>query len=310
MPPATMVAEESDIFYRACGYARDIKFQMNPFNISSIRTVMTPTKTVRSNYTFSTQYASTTKAYLFNFADLNEAQVPWDAFIGAGNCNLRDQNLCNGQNKTIQPNQYNPELSLGTAAVQTGDAAFAGCNIPNLSANVKYVPITAATVTAPSITHWGAVVSVGPKTPRLDPSPVIRVHESQQYVDTFPEDDFYPPSQVDESEFFDDSESFSCPGCGGAPAAPAQAAKGASRPRPSRPTAARFSATASPKGDEAAEQQDAPPVAARVSSTASRNGSEVVDQADAPPIVARVSSAAPRNGSEMMAQLEVPPVVR
>jgi hypothetical protein len=197
LPPATMVAEESDIVYRACGYAKEIKMQLDPANFSSIRTVMTPTKTVRHNYTFSTQYSSTTSAFLFNFADLAEARVPWQAFIGAGNCLLRDQNLCNSQNKTILPDQYKPQVSLGTAGVQTAEPSWAGCTIPNLRDNVQFVPITASVVTAPSITHWGATVNVGPKTPRLEPSPTGYIYVAEETPDTtyqpweVPMDDYY-----------------------------------------------------------------------------------------------------------------------
>jgi hypothetical protein len=139
---------------------------------------MTPTRTVRHNYTFSTQYASTTKGFLFNFADMNEAQVPWDAFIGGPNCELREQNLCNGKEKKIMPDQYHPELSLNKAAVKTADPAWSGCEIPHLSTNVQYVPITATVVTAPSQTRWGATVSVGPKTLRLEPSAGVQLRNA------------------------------------------------------------------------------------------------------------------------------------
>ena len=261
MPPATMVAEESDIFYRACGYPKDVSFQVNPFNISSVRTVMTPTKTVRHNYTFSTQYTSTTKGYLFNFADLNEASVPWDAFIGAGNCRLRDQNLCDRAGKTILPSQYNPELSLGEAAIQTADAAFAGCTIPNLSRNVKYVPITAATVTAPSITRWGASVSVGPKTLRLDPSAVARIQDEQA---SYPENDFVQPlpGDEDQEEVEDYSEDYRgengglAAHAGGKGRAPPRQG---SRPEPLRITMMGATATAVPIVDAPVDQPEDQP---------------------------------------------------
>jgi hypothetical protein len=201
MPPATMVAEESDIVYRACGYATDVRFQVNPTDFSSVRTVMTPTRTVRHNYTFSTQYASTTKGFLFNFADMNEAQVPWDAFIGGGNCHLRERNLCNGEEKKILPSQYLPELSLGKAAAQTADSSWAGCAIPNLSTHVEYVPITAVRVTPPSATHWGATVSVGPKTLRLEPTSGAHLRDvRQQCMAAFPKNDFFPPGAENEEQ--------------------------------------------------------------------------------------------------------------
>jgi len=189
MPPATMVADESDIVYRPCGYPKEVKMQLNPTIFSSIRTVMTPTRTVRHNYTFSTQYASTTKAFLFDFADMNEAQVPWEAFIGAGNCPLREKSLCSNPTKTIMPSHYQPELSLGTAGIPTAEPSWPGCALPNLSGNVKYVPITAATVTAPSITYWGATVSVGPRTTRLVPSPVRYVRDEGEVEAEEAEDD-------------------------------------------------------------------------------------------------------------------------
>jgi hypothetical protein len=69
------------------------------------------------------------------------------------------------------PNQYHPQVSLGTAGIQTAEPSWVGCTIPNLRDNVQFVPITASVVTAPSITHWGATVNVGPKTPLLVPSP-------------------------------------------------------------------------------------------------------------------------------------------
>jgi hypothetical protein len=55
-----------------------------------------------------------------------------------------------------------------------------GCDMPFFGTNVRFIPITAATVTVPSITHWGATVSVGSTTQRLEPSPVLRLHEAQQ----------------------------------------------------------------------------------------------------------------------------------
>lgn len=171
LPPATMVAEESDIVYKPCGYAKELKLQLDPANFSSIRTVMSPTKTVRHNYTFSTIYSSTTKAYSFEFADLGEAWVPWEAFIGVGDCALREQGLCGSKNKTIMPSEYKPELVLGSNGVNIAEPTWLGCSLPNLRSNVQFVPITAATVTAPSITHWGATVSVGARTTRLEASP-------------------------------------------------------------------------------------------------------------------------------------------
>jgi hypothetical protein len=180
IPPATMVAEESDIFYRACGYSKELRFPMNPKNVSSVRIVLTPTRTVRRNYTFSTEYGSTTKPFQFNFAHLDEVNLPWEAFVAVGDCPFRQEGLCNNQNKSITIGKYRAHLTLGNASVPSLESAMAGCDIPNFGTNVKFVPITAATVTAPSVTHWGATVSVGPTTQWLEPSPVLRPNDVQQ----------------------------------------------------------------------------------------------------------------------------------
>jgi hypothetical protein len=180
VPPATMVAEESDIFYRPCGYSKDLIFPVDPRNVSSVRIVLTPTKTVRRNYTFSTEYGSTTSPFLFNFAHLDESNLPWEAFVAVGACPLRQEGLCNNQNKSITVGEYRADITLGNASIPSLESAMAGCDIPNFGTNVKFVPITAATVTEPSITRWGATVSVGPTTQRLEPSPVLRQYEAQE----------------------------------------------------------------------------------------------------------------------------------
>jgi hypothetical protein len=193
LPPASMVAEESDIYYRPCGYAKDVKFPVDPSFVSSIRTVMVPTKTVRHNYTFSTQYSSTTKPFSFNFVDMNEGAVPWEAFLGSSDCRLREHDMCNNlENKTITPRQYRPELSLTNITANSAEAGWTGCTIPNMRDNVKFVPITAPLLAAPSVTHYGATVSVGPITPNLEPSPTWSPLNVQQMIDSFPENDFYP----------------------------------------------------------------------------------------------------------------------
>jgi hypothetical protein len=196
IPPATMVAEESDIFYRPCGYSKDLKFPLNPQNISSVRIVLTPTKTVRRNYTFSTEYGSTTSPFPFNFAHLDDVNLPWDAFIAAGDCPLRQEGLCNNQNKSISAGAYRAQINLGNASIPSLESAMAGCAIPNFGTNVKFVPITAALVTVQSITHWGATVSVGPTTQRLEPSPVLRPYEAEETAWTYYYDDDVPSFSV------------------------------------------------------------------------------------------------------------------
>jgi hypothetical protein len=185
IPPATMVAEEWDIFYRPCGYSKDLKFPVDPHNVSSVRTVLTPTKTVRRNYTFSTEYGSTTSPFPFNFAHLEDVNLPWEAFIAAGYCPLRQEGLCNNENKSISAGTYHAELNLGNASIPSLETAMAGCDMPTFGTNVRFIPITAATVTVPSITHWGATVSVGSTTQQLEPSPILRQYEAieTQYID-------------------------------------------------------------------------------------------------------------------------------
>lgn len=173
MPPESLVDNYWEVQYTPCGYVKNLKFQVNPQNISSLRTIMVESTTRRVSATWSTYYSASMSAYPFDFADLNEGSVPWDAFAGVAFCSAREPGVCK-RSSTIGPSEYHPQLTIGEE-IQTADPDYAGCSMPDVNGQVVYYPVTAAQMDLPSVTRWGAEVTVSPMTSSLEPAGTARI---------------------------------------------------------------------------------------------------------------------------------------
>jgi hypothetical protein len=155
--------------YTQCGHRVDATLQVLPEQISSIRPSFSPTVIDR----YYTRYATSRIPYPFDFVDLNPGAVPWDAYAAAKGCNqqTRSDPACP---KTILED-YVPHLALPKAAIGAGVASdFNGCTT-GLVDRAVYVPITASVVDVPSTTHYGAMVTVGPRFSSLKPAALVRI---------------------------------------------------------------------------------------------------------------------------------------
>jgi hypothetical protein len=156
--------------YTRCGNEVDATLAILPSALSSLRNSYSPTLQ-QGAYT---QYATSKIPYLFDFADLSPGNVPYEAYAAAKGCNRltrSDQNCP----KTVL-DDYAPAFALPKDAVSAGlGNDFAGCSAGGLVERAVYVPITASMVGVPSTTHYGAMVTVGPRFTSLQPAALVRI---------------------------------------------------------------------------------------------------------------------------------------
>jgi hypothetical protein len=70
---------------------------------------------------------------------------------------------------------YKPIFSV-PQEVKTAYPELAACEPSSVDAHqMMYVPITAPTVTIPGTTHYGAVVTVGPRATKIEPAALRRI---------------------------------------------------------------------------------------------------------------------------------------
>ena len=179
---STWAAEEweKDMF-RQCGTPQTkITLAVDPEEISTFRRSYVPTASYRSVETHNgqrttkpyTRYSTLFVASRFDFADLNEASVPYDAYVGAnGMCGPEYPQNCP---KTISW-VYKPIFSV-PQQVKTAYPELADCEPSSVDPyQMTYLPITAATLTVPGTTHNGAVLTLGPQVTKVEPAALQRI---------------------------------------------------------------------------------------------------------------------------------------
>jgi hypothetical protein len=156
--------------YTRCGLEIDATFAVRTESLSSLRNSYSPT-IIQGAYT---QYTTSKIPYPFDFADLSPENVPYEAYAAAKGCNrqTRSDPHCP---KTIL-DDYLPSFALPKEAAGAGAGNdFAGCSAGGLIEHAVYIPITASTVEVPSTTHYGAMVTVGPRFSSLQPAALVRI---------------------------------------------------------------------------------------------------------------------------------------
>jgi hypothetical protein len=160
--------------YTRCGHEIDATLAIAQEGLSSLRNSYSPTL-IQGAYT---QYTASKIPFPFDFADLNPGNVPYEAYAAAKGCNRQTRNDQNCP-KTIL-DDYVPWFGVPKEAVSAGlGSDFAGCSAGGFVGHAVYVPITASTLDVPSKTHYGAMVTVGPKFSSLQPAALVRLMTPQ-----------------------------------------------------------------------------------------------------------------------------------
>lgn len=160
------------LYWQPCGHPTDLTLSLEPDQISTVQTQYSVSFEDKDY----TDWTSTTMNAPIQFEHLNRGGVPYSAYANAvRGCNVNetrsDYRRCPS---TILPD-YTPSMVYPKQAIaQVTDASFANftCSTGTVKRRPTYVPITAASMDMPSATHYGAEVSVGPRTSTLKPEEI------------------------------------------------------------------------------------------------------------------------------------------
>jgi hypothetical protein len=182
-PPASLVDNESDIYFSPCGLHEDAKLIVDAKVMTTYRSSQISAGTFRQSGSWATRYSQTFVPHQFNFADLEKTQVPfYHTFRTGGSCPSPSP-LAKGKSRPVPQcariytgnnNEYKPVLSMPNA-VQGARADFAGCEYDMVHEHqLLYHPITASTIGFADTTLWGLEVTPGPRTSLIQPAVAIR----------------------------------------------------------------------------------------------------------------------------------------
>ncbi|KAF1811685.1 hypothetical protein P152DRAFT_482718 [Eremomyces bilateralis CBS 781.70] len=171
---STTTRPNQGLNWQPCGHPADVTLSLAPEELSTFRTEYSVSFT-DEDYTY---WETSTVLAPLQFQDLNRGAVPYNEYANVRGCNINetrsDYRRCPS---SILPD-YTPSLVYPKQAIaQVTDASFANfsCSTGKVRKKPTFVPITAAAMEMPSATHYGAEVSVGPRTSTLKQEEVEEV---------------------------------------------------------------------------------------------------------------------------------------